>query len=195
MATLDILSAAEAYAAVNVPGTAPAATLARIAAMSTGIAGQVDKLCGPVVRRAVTETHSGGGPTLVLRRPPVDSITTVTETTGTTPATLTTDDFLLEASGVHAVLHRRASGYGRDWVTGLFNISVAYSAGRYAATANVEEYWKNGVRSILAQQWQREASQWSRNPAGDEFIPEGAFDLAAAVAAVFNGDLLAPGVA
>ncbi|MEE3918193.1 hypothetical protein V2I01_04850 [Micromonospora sp. BRA006-A] len=46
----------------------------------------MEDIVGPVLPRTVTETHTGGAGTLILRRPPVISVTAVVEN-GTTPPT------------------------------------------------------------------------------------------------------------
>lgn len=192
MAVLDILTPEEAWEAAQITSTS--ALTSRVEAMSTGISGAIDRLCGPVVYREVTEVYAGLNSSIILRTTPVAEITEVVETTGTTPTTLTDDDWLLEASGVHAMLHRRTGGYATVWAYGDFNIEVTYVAGRFATTNDVDEFWKAGVKSILAEQWSRESARWARNPQGDEFLPDGPFDLYAAVRTRFPYELLGPGI-
>jgi hypothetical protein len=193
VATLDLLDIDDALDAVNLRSDSQ--NTSKVASMVTGISQHIDKLCGPVVQRSVTETYAGNRGSLLLRTTPAASITEVTETTGTTPEVLVADDYLLESIGHLAYLHRRTSGYETVWADGPFqNVSVTYVAGRFASTATVDEYWKAGARSILVQRWQREASQWSRNPNGDEYLPDGPFDVLAAIRATFPYDLLPPGI-
>jgi hypothetical protein len=194
LATLDLLDPLDALATLGM--TESSKNSDRVAGMVTGISLHIDKLCGPVVARETVATLSGpySGP-LLLTTTPVYEITEVVETSGVTPTTLTDDDWQLEASGHYARLFRRSGGYDSIWIAGARNVEVTYLAGRFESTATVDEYWKSGARNILVQRWQREASQWQRNPTGDEYLPDGPFDVLAAIRATFPYDLLPPGIA
>lgn len=163
MAVLDILTFEEAATAINAHGDIGVIEAALIA-MNSGVAEQVDNLCGPVVARSVVETHHGGGTAVMLRKTPVLSVTSVVETTGVTPATLVSDDYLLEARGHYVFLHRRTAGYSSTWVAGDFNVAVTFSAGRYTTTATVSPGWKQLAASVLNAQWQQLAGVWTQRP-------------------------------
>lgn len=193
MGDYDILTLEEALAAINSPVSSQ--NVDKVTGMASGIAAQVRRMCGPVIAEEVTERIAGGRCSLLLGTTPVLEVSGVVETTGTTEATLTEDDYELEASGHFAVIHRRVSGYDSSWAYGTRNVAVTYLAGRFESIDDVDDYWKGGVRTILAMQWAWEAPMWQRNPQGDEFVPEGRFDVLAAVKAQFPFDLLPPGVA
>jgi FtsP/CotA-like multicopper oxidase with cupredoxin domain len=104
----------------------------------------VEKIVGPVSRRAVVETHSGGSRVIILRRTPIISVTSVTES-GTT---LTSGDWSLPnpSSGV---LYRSA-GSGSyatlSWARGHANIVPTYEAGRIIIPEAILEAGKELMR-------------------------------------------------
>lgn len=173
--TLDILTAAESLAAINASSLSATLTT-KLAMFTTGISRRVDELYGPVVVRQVVERHSPrvGETVLLLRKPPVSSITSVVEwDSDGTSTTLTAEDddtkpadgYLLEQiEGRFVARLRRRSG-GRDtyWVAGDNNIVVTYQAGTYANTAAVDPLLKLQVQDILAQQWHQSAGVWASN--------------------------------
>ena len=74
MATLDILTETEASQTASGIDTAlPSDELAR---MVTAVSARIDELVGPVVNRAVTEYHNGGG-VIRPRQTAVASVTTL----------------------------------------------------------------------------------------------------------------------
>ena len=76
---------------------------------------RLDRLCGPIVQRTITdEVHPGGCPSIRVRHWPVASFTTVTEYDATTPAVLTREDFDTN----HRRLPARAVGIHRQCSTG-----------------------------------------------------------------------------
>lgn len=164
MATLDILTPAEAKQAINVSASNTAVE-SKLAAVLSGICEQIDNLCGPVVARQVVRTYHGGRPYILLRDTPVLSVDEVVETTGTSPTTLTSDDYLLETDGHYAALHRWRTGYRIAWITGAFNVAITTTVGRYATTDAVSAGWKQVAASILRVQWQQEAGEWATRPA------------------------------
>lgn len=169
--TLDVLTEAEAKAAVRVQGSA---VDGRLDLVNTAVARRLDKLVGPIVQRAVTgERHNGGDPWVELRqRPALVAGITVTEYQGTTAKTLTaetagttpTDGFYPEPWDGHdpdgaltsGYLWRRVSGHDARFYAGSGNIVVGYTAGRYARTAAVDERFKAAARLMLANLWRSE---------------------------------------
>jgi len=171
---LDVLSAAEALAAVHAQSLSGTRT-AKLAMFVTGISRRVDELCGPVVQREVVERHSPGcfTTTLELRSTPVASVTSVVEWAGTTSTALVEETdavkpaqaFLLVSERPHqARLLRRSAGSTRTWQPGDRNVVVTYQAGRAADTASVDPLFKLQVSDILAYQWQQASAIWATNP-------------------------------
>lgn len=183
MATLDLLSIEEARSAINLAAGVTTHDT-ELAEMVTGISAQVDELCGPVVARAVTETHDGGRPSITLDTVPISSITSVTEydTAGTSTAltaetvsTKPASGYLLETGALYAKVHRRSSGADSVFLAGRQNVVIVTSAGRYATTAAVGGGFKSAAKSILRAVWQQEAGRWAQSP---EFIDDAENDEA-----------------
>lgn len=170
MATLDLLSASEAAAVVSSPGV----DSTKLAAITTAVSLRLDELVGPIVRRTITaERHSGvsGRRVIDLRRWPVQSVSAVTEydeggsSTSLTEETATTKPaagFLLtrtlaepELGLSGPSLSRRAAG--RPAVFGS-EVAATYVAGRFAATANVDERYKEAARIMVSNLYQRVAA-------------------------------------
>jgi len=95
-------------------------------------------LAGPVVQRTVTDYLDGGSCAVLLTSAPVASITSVTEYTGNTGATLsavtrgtgTGDGYLINTTT--GLLTRLVSGYDYPFISGTQNVKVVYEAGRTA---------------------------------------------------------------
>lgn len=200
MATNDVLSSAEALAAVNLT----ADSTGRLVILTSAVSQQLDELCGPVVQRTVTaETHDGGSTFIALDERPVASVTTVTEYAGTTSTTLTAEsntsktgnDYFLDTGGV---IRRRSGGGDSRFPTGRGNVAVTYVAGRAANTAAVDAKFKQAAAMMLRNLWVSEAAS------GSETI--GAFTDQIAVnpllgpgmlnkvAALLSGEMKAPSV-
>lgn len=176
MATRDLLTLAEGRSAVNLPNPASVNPLdGDLQLYITGISGRVDKLCGPVVQRAVTgERHNGGKSKVLLELQHVASVTSVTEWAGTTQTALTAETdgtkpangFLLDPGegGIYAWVWRRSGNGDATFPVGRRNVVVAYIAGRYTATATVDETFKLAAASVLRRFWKREQSSWAQSP-------------------------------
>lgn len=195
MAAIDILTDAEARAALRLP----TGLNTELQAMLTGLSSMVDDLCGPVVIRAATEVVSGPycGPILIAGTP-VASITSVVEHVGTTNTTLDADDYQLDADDHLARLFARSAGYDSAWTPGARNYTLTYQAGRFADTASVGYSWKERFRSVLVAKWQFETGAWARNRTElpvNEFGAPTAFDAEAAIRSTFASDLRPPGMA
>ncbi|MGK5737272.1 phage head-tail connector protein [Micromonospora sp. URMC 103] len=80
----------------------------------------VEDIVGPVTPRAVVETHDGGRNAIILRKPPILSVTSVVED-GTT---LTTADY---TASLDAGILYRGTGF---WLGGRGSVTVTYQAGR-----------------------------------------------------------------
>lgn len=176
MAARDLLSLEEARRAVNLPnpGTVNAQDTT-LQLFVTGLSGRVDKLCGPVVQRAVTgERHNGGCSKVLLVKQHVSAVTSVAEWAGTTSTALTeeTDNtkpaagFLLDPGegDIYAWVRRRSGNGDATFPDGRRNVVVGYTAGRYAATASVDETFKLAATAVLRRLYKREQSSWAQSP-------------------------------
>lgn len=166
---LDIVTLAEAYEAINNP--AASGHDDQLARWITGVSRRIDKLCGPVVQRAISgELHDGGRSRIWLDWGHADSITTLTEYDNTVSTTLTeetnatkpADGYLLDGVGGVSWVWRRSGGTDARFPTGRRNIEVTYQAGRYADTANVDPMFKMAIAGILRRLWARDAGAWAR---------------------------------
>lgn len=178
MATTDLLTHQEALAALNMASDPVGDD---VDAMLSGISGQIDDLCGPVVARAVTEYHDGGCLSILPRTTPILSVTSVTEydTAGTSTVlsaedhdTKPADAYLAILDGHAAQILRRSSGSDATFASGRRNVALVVSAGRYADTEAVAGNWKRLAASVLRMQWRQEAPQWALTPDFDQEDPE-----------------------
>lgn len=165
MATLDWLTLAEAKAALNLSGVTTSD--AEIAPWVTTTSVLLDHKVGPVVIRTITdERHDGAVWPLRTRLYPVTSFTSVTEYLVTTATVLTAETnaskpaaaYLAESYYTDATLYsgriwRRGSGSNVAFATGALNVVVTYIAGRFAATASVDERFKSAARLTLQNLW------------------------------------------
>lgn len=173
MADTDVISLDEALAAINMTGSGADHGL-QLELFVTAVSDLLDDLCGPIVRRDITdEVHDVGMyDPLILRYQPVASIDSVTEFTQGVPATLIPEDnvtagtFLLR----DGMVYRRNSFGPSTWLGSI--IYVTYTAGRYATTDEVGARFKLAGCEILAREWPQYAAAWSRG-AGVFDAPEG----------------------
>ena len=177
---LDIISAADALAAINA-----ATTPTELERMVTSVSRVIDDMCGPVVVRTITaEVHPGGRPSIMLRRWPVTSITTVREITA--PGTITTLSAVAwgaASDGYYPVqsastssptllsreLRRVRQGYDVNWglspayATWIDRaVEVTYVAGRYATTSVVDRRFAEACAAVLRRLWKRESGAWAQ---------------------------------
>jgi hypothetical protein len=125
-----------------------------------------------------TELLAGGATTVLLRRRPVYSVTTVREAqaAGTVESlstvawgTGTGDGYFAEPwkrdpSLLSGVLTRKRSGVDADWWPGGSTVEVTYVAGRFADTDSVSARWQEAAAGILRRLWKREAGSWAQSP-------------------------------
>lgn len=105
-----------------------------------------ERYCNRALRRkTVVETHDGGGRALILREPPVISVTTVVEN----GVTLTATDYT--ANSVSGLLYRGSSTSGQDWYSGVQTVVVTYVAGY----TNPPLVAQRAVLDIARWLWQR----------------------------------------
>lgn len=170
MADKDLLTLDEARTAVNLADNGQDTQLQLFL---TGLSSRVDKLCGPVVSRAVSdELHDGGKPRIWFDFTPVFTVSTITEYRHTTATVLSAesnvskpaDGYLLDNAGVVYYAWRRSGGADTTFPTGRRNIAVTYNAGRYADTGSVDEQFKVAAAAILRRVWKREQAIWAQRP-------------------------------
>jgi len=136
---MPILTLAEAKSQLNISTSADDAELQTYIDAAETV---VDTLCGPVITRTVTETVRGGGPTVILRTPPVVSLTSMVSIRPTGP---TVDVSTLHLDGPSGVVRMKSGGWFTEDV-----YTVVYSAGRgTTAPANINL----AARIIVAHLW------------------------------------------
>lgn len=121
----DIVSVAEVKQQLNIPADDDSQD-AELAVYIAAVTEVVEGIVGPVDPREVTETHDGGTNVVILRQPPVLSITTVTEDGATVTG--------YTASLDSGVLYRT----GGWWATGRAAVTVVYQAGRSSVPAAIK---------------------------------------------------------
>lgn len=165
--TLDVLTLLEAKTAVGIAAT-DTATDTDLAQKITAVSRRLDRLCGPIVQRTITdEPHPGGCPSIWVRHWPVASFTTVTEYDATVAQVLTREDFDTQpADGYlperwestptatfNGKIWRRSSGSGSWFPAGPEAVVVTYAAGRAANTAAVDPVFKEAASVALKNMW------------------------------------------
>lgn len=182
MAAHDVLTLAEAKAAINVTGVTTYDS--ELPAWITGVSELLDRHVGPIVQRAVTdEAHDGASGVIRTRLYPVAAWTSVTEYSGGVATVLTAETNLLQPASSYlagrygpdptlysGVLWRREAGYAATYATGVGNVVVSYIAGRYANTAAVTELFKRAAALTLQNIWN--AQRPSLAQVGDFEIPQ-----------------------
>lgn len=194
--TLDVISLAEAKAFLNI-GSSDTSKDTALAQKITAVSRRLDRLCGPIVQRTVTdEVHSGGCPSIRVRRWPVASFTTVTEYDATTPTVLTLEDFDTRPTDgymperwdstptamFNGVIWRRTSGYGSWFPCGPEAVKVTYVAGRAANTAAVDALLKEAAGVALKNVWRPTES--AVQSMGEFEVPAQNFPISVATKAV-----------
>ena len=165
--TLNVLTLLEGRLAVGISDTDTRDDLP-LAQKIAAVSRRLDRLCGPIVQRTVTdEVHPGGCPSIRVRRWPVASFTTVTEYDATTPTVLTQEDFDTQPTNgffperwestptavFNGIIWRRSSGYGAWFPFGPEAVKVTYVAGRAATTAAVDPVFKEAAGIALKNLW------------------------------------------
>lgn len=129
----------------------------------TAVSRRLDDLCGPIVKRTITdEEYPGGVPQIVLRHAPASetattTVSAVTEYSGGTAQVLaaetltgsTSYDYMVDATT--GILKRRSTW--TDTTFGNQRVKVTYSAGRYASTATVDAKFKLAASIMLIHLW------------------------------------------
>lgn len=172
-ALTDIISLPEAKSFLNIDVTTYDTEIG--AFISAASAAWINRV-GPVAGSTVyDEWHDGGGPTIVLRHPPVQSITAITEAfTDSIAYTLTNDP--LDGTGVggaygytlekdRGLIVRRAVGTPVPFAYGLRNVHVTYVAGYATTPADITQ----AVQLLVKHMWEtqrggRPGSQQQQQP-------------------------------
>lgn len=164
---LDLLTLTEAKRAINL-ATTDTTQDDELRTLVAAVSLRLDRLCGPVVRRTVTdEPYDGGTTHLFLRHAPAaatsaTTITAVKEYSGTSLTTLAAESVGTQPSAGYSfeqrtgILTRRAGGVDGTFADGRQNVLVTYSAGRYADTASVAANFKQAAAITLAHVWRLE---------------------------------------
>lgn len=165
--TLDVLTLAEGKTAVGIE-SADSSLDTPLAAKITAVSRRLDRLCGPIVQRTVTdEVHPGGCPSIRVRHWPVASFTTVTEYDSTAATVLTLEDFDTQPADGYAPerwettptavfngrIWRRASGSYTWFPDGPEAVKLTYVAGRATNTAAVDPVFKEAAGIALKNLW------------------------------------------
>lgn len=152
----------------------------------------IEDIVGPILPRVCDEVHDGGGGAVMLRETPVLSVTSVTESGGSTPQDVTAAGWSVDlASGL---LDRRNGTSLTCWAGGIRNIHVVYTAGRAACPPNVLLAAKEELRFL----WQ--TGRGAAHPgAGDEqteveYTPAG-YAVPRRVIELCAGEIRGPGIA
>lgn len=161
MAAIDVVTLAEAKTAlVGVTSSSRDALLSRYI---TAVSARLDELCGPILTRAVTELHDGGGWRLQLNQPPLYDVTSVTEYASTSAQVLTVETNASKPSygyiattGMSAEIRRRAGGGDAVFTSGRRNVVVEYRAGRFESVSAVTDVFKLPALVFLEHVWRRQ---------------------------------------
>lgn len=114
-----------------------------------------------VVREVVTEQHTGGRPSIRLRRTPVRSITSVTES-GTALSATDGVDWVLDEDVEVGYLYRGSNTCASCWAWGRKNITVTYVAG-YVSPPHI---LRKVALDVVTRTWQ--TSQQARHELVDD---------------------------
>lgn len=169
MAATDVLSLSDAKRALGV-GAGSIDKDAVVAAYVTAVSERLDRACGPIVRRAVTEYLDGGTWAVRTATAPIFSFTSVTEWSGESSSVLTLETnaaagtYLAESFAVNdpaglysGRLVRRSGRANVGWKLGSRNVVVVASAGRYATTAAAaNSRFAQAARILLKHLWSAE---------------------------------------
>lgn len=143
----------------------------------------IEKIAGPVIVQTVTEYFDGGRPTLTLSKLPVISVTSVTETIGDTNYVLTAVTLGSSTTPTGYTLDpergritRRVYNATGEFVDGLGNVKVVYSAGR----ANIPKNIRLAALELISHWWSM--SQRNRNGGRPAFGGEDVLNMGAGYA-------------
>lgn len=169
---LDVIGIDEARDLINL-GDTQVGSDEVVARMVTVVSRRFDGLCGPIVKRTVTdEAHDGGSGRLFLRQAPIflssPDVTVVKEYTGTVLTTLTAESNTSQVANQFlidfrlGILYRRSGGADYLFPCGRGNVLVTYEAGRYADTDAVDEPFRSAAALTVKELWKVASPFWQR---------------------------------
>lgn len=118
----------------------------------------VEHIVGRIVRRSWTETHNGGGVAIVVRKPPILTVTSLVEYIGQTAWTLTEQPygqaadpygFNVEDAEGGRIIRRSAGSWPIRFTPGIGNVVITYTSGRPVIPASMQI----AARQIVAHLW------------------------------------------
>jgi len=145
------------------------------------------EMCESYTRRTyrqttVTELHDGGTDTILLRRSPVQSVTSVTVSGGLVAAA----DWTADLTG--CLIRRNTSSGSAYWVGGNQNVSVVYVAGATSVPWKVRQACLELVRHL----WDSQRGGYSipkQQGAGDDWDPRQGYSVPRRVAELLDFDI------
>ena len=198
---LDIITLAEAQAALNITNAADkTATATELAQVVSAASRMVDSVFGPVVQRTVTKTVVAPSGTVWLDQPA--AVTSVTEyvsgvaTVLTAETATTAGTYRLDATS--GALRRRSNWSDSAWAAN--EVVVVYTAGRAANTAAVDPKFKAACAVCVVHLWQHRGAQSGFGSVGGDGAPFGGVPFSTRVLrdklrAMYPEEALLPGVA
>lgn len=166
--TTAIVSLADAKVQLSIPA-ADTSQDAELRDFIDAVTPVIEGIVGPVTPRSVTEWHDGGAAQIVVRNPPIQSVTSVTEfrgnvpyllATAASPAAATAMSYMWEPSGIitrlngaaaAAVVYLSSQGLFATFPIGPNSVQVVYTAGEAVIPANVRQ----AALQLIAIQYQQ----------------------------------------
>jgi len=144
------------------------AELQTVIASAVGI---LEDLVGPIIPRTFVDTFDGGSKQIVLRNPPIISLTSVTERLGFTTYTDTPDSpgtyglygYQLDDGGV---ITKHMSSWTVPFFRGDRNVTVTYQAGRVSLTPKLQL----AVAELVRHLWQTQQGSRSRQAQPNDYV-------------------------
>ena len=160
-----LLSLADFKSHLNITSTTNDEELRRCLLSASDLA---ERVTGRIFRLTTfTEAHDGGTSAISLRRLPVVSLTTVTES----GSTITSTGYTLDASA--GVLYRGSSTAPMEWAAGQRNVSVTYVAGEGDPPQTAYDL----VLELGRHMWRTQRGGAASTLGGDDYIPGAAYAL------------------
>lgn len=179
VSTSDIITLQDAKDQLNITSSTSDPELQFfVSAASASVSQRLGSVAGSPVR---DETYDGGSPTIMLRSTPVASVSSVTESFGSSIVYTLTNQPLgtgFDAYGytvdlVSGLLTRRASGVAVPFAYGIRNVHVVYVAGYSTVPADIQQ----ALRLLVQHMWetQRGSSRRPGQNTADEYDPRGSY--------------------
>lgn len=190
MATLDVLTMAQAKRALKL-GVADDSDATLLQSAVSAVSRRIDTLCGPVVRRTITDEiiDTRGEVSIRTRWWPVTSFTSVTSYTAGVGTTLTAETLTTaggyladrlrlvdgNASLYSGVLRRRSGFTDYHWPD-PGRVAVTYVAGRYATTDDVAgSVFAEAAAATLVAWWRLYSHRLAAASEGEFVTPSATF--------------------